>query len=109
MDNPYYEDLDSFNVQDFIAQKKSSMILLMIPHELINSHVVFSAVKANGMAIQHVPERLLTKKVMEAAVNQDFHSFNLIPKRLVYQRLVVIFSISLLQTLEETKELSMSS
>lgn len=109
MDNPYYEDLNSFNVQHFIAQKKSSIILLMIPHELINAEIVFSAAKANGMAIRHAPAHLLTQRSMEAAVMQNFRSFSLIPKRLVYARLIAVFSVSLFQNLQENKFLSMSS
>lgn len=105
MDNPLYEDLDIFNVQAFIYQKKSPSILKLIPDELINKYTVLSAAEANGMSIRHAPIELLSRKVMEAAVMSDFHAFNLIPSRLVYHRLVVIFGISLLDRLEKSRNI----
>lgn len=107
MNNNFYQDLDLFNVQEFISQKKSPTILLMIPNELINKYIVLCAAEANGMSIRHAPIEFLSRKVMEAAVVNNFHSFNLIPKRLIYTRLVFVFGISLIDSLEKQKNIKL--
>ena len=107
MDNPLYEDLDLFNIQKFIFEKKSPSILIMIPDELINQYTVLSAAQANGLSISHAPVEFLSRKVMEAAVMNDYHAFAYIPSRLIYHRLVVIYGISLLDSLEMQKNIKL--